>query len=66
MKRYYKNPARAQKLKENGCIIRITRGEGDNLEIIKEYSISPEEIQEQCKRRDMNLKEMLETERVQR
>jgi hypothetical protein len=65
MKRYFKNPARAQRLRENGCTVRVTRGEGDDMEIVEEYFVSPEEVQESCRRRDAHLKEILQSKRVQ-
>jgi hypothetical protein len=57
MKRYIKNPFAAN-LRENGYKVRITRGEGKNKEIVEEYFVSPEEIEDGNKRRREHLREM--------
>jgi hypothetical protein len=58
MKRYYKDSTRAQRLKENGCTIRVTRGEGEKKEIVREYTVTPEEIAEHNRIREEHLKNM--------
>ncbi|MCL2693522.1 MAG: hypothetical protein FWE60_00270 [Oscillospiraceae bacterium] len=48
-----KNPYAAH-LKKHGCKITVTRGEGDNKKIVKEYFRTPEEIAESAERRKNN------------
>ena len=51
MKDYYdfskgfRDPERAKRLKEKGCKITVTRGEGDEEVVVEEYFVTPEEIQ---------------------
>ena len=58
MKQYIKNPyaERAKSIRENGCTIRITRGEGADKIIVEERTVTPREIQLSNERREMNLK----------
>jgi uncharacterized DUF497 family protein len=44
MKRYIRNNDIAKRLRENGCTIRVTRGDGNQKEIIEERIVTPEEI----------------------
>ena len=45
LSKFFRNPERTKRLRENGCIIQVTRSEGENEKIVREYFISPEEIQ---------------------
>jgi hypothetical protein len=55
MKKFIKNPY-AGRIKENGCIIRVTHGSGAEKTIIRERFVTPEEIETSNERRDLNLK----------
>jgi NAD/NADP transhydrogenase alpha subunit len=41
----FRNPERAERLKKNGYMIQVTKGDGDKKEIVDEYFVSPEEVQ---------------------
>lgn len=41
----------AEPLRKHGCGVRVTRGEGDDMEIVEEYFVSPEQIAEEDKGR---------------
>ena len=60
MKKYIKNPY-AERLRKNGCTIRVTRGEGDNKVIVEERIVTPEEIALLNEHRDS----VLDSKRVQ-
>jgi hypothetical protein len=47
----FRNTERARRLKENGCRIIVTRGEGDDQVIVEERFVTPEEIQSHDLRR---------------
>ena len=57
MKKYIKNPyaERTASIRENGCTIRVTRGEGADKIVVEERTITPREIQLSNEQRDMNL-----------
>jgi len=58
MKDYYdfskgfRDPSRAERLRKNGCRIRVTEGEGENEKVVEEFFVSPEEIQAQTRLRE--------------
>ena len=54
MKEFIKNPY-AERIKKHGCSIRITRGNGENIVIIEERVVTPEEIEASNKRRNLTL-----------
>ena len=58
MKKYIKNPyaERTANIRENGCTIRITRGDGADKEIVEERTVTPREIQLSNERRDVNMR----------
>jgi hypothetical protein len=60
MRKFIKNPY-AERIKKNGCMIRITRGEGSNKVIVEERIITPKEIEISNERRDT----ILNKQRVQ-
>jgi DNA-binding PadR family transcriptional regulator len=60
MKRYIKKPEFTERIQKNGYIVRVYDGEGDNAPILKEYTVSPEQIAEENRIRERNLKELLE------
>ena len=60
MRKFIKNPY-AQRIRERGCVIRVTRGEGTDRVIVEERVITPEEIAISNAKRD----EILESRRVQ-
>jgi len=43
-----------KRLRENGCKITVTRGEGEDKRVIKEYFRTPEEIAKSVERRKAN------------
>jgi hypothetical protein len=51
MKKFIKNPY-AERIRKNGCMIRITRGEGADKVIVEERIITLEEIAASNERRD--------------
>ena len=57
MKDYYdfskgfRDPERVKRLRERGCKITVTRGEGDEKVIVEEYFVTPEELQADAERR---------------
>ena len=51
MRKFVKNPY-AERIRKNGCMIRITRGEGADKLILEERVITPEEIAASNERRD--------------
>jgi hypothetical protein len=51
MKKFIKNPY-AERIRKNGCMIRVTRGEGSDKVIVEERIITPEEIEISNERRD--------------
>jgi len=57
----FKRPDLAKRLKENGYKVTVIDGDGDDVKIIREYFVSPEEVTERGKRRE----EYLENMRVQ-
>ena len=50
----FRDPERARRLRENGYWVRVTRGEGDDMETVERYFVSPEEIAAQNEFRDRN------------
>jgi len=54
MREFIKNPY-AERIRKNGCSIRVTRGEGDNRVIVSERFVTPEEIEASNNRREKNL-----------
>ena len=50
MRKFIKNPY-AERIRKNGCVIRVTRGEGADKVIVKERVVTPEEIQASNERR---------------
>jgi hypothetical protein len=48
-----KNPF-AKRIKKYGCKITVTRGEGEDKKIVREYFRTPEEIAESVERRKSN------------
>ena len=57
----FKRPDLAKRLRENGYKVTVTDGEGENAKIVREYSVSPEDVVARGKRRE----EFLKKERVQ-
>ena len=51
MRKFIKNPY-AERIRKNGCMIRVTRGEGTDKVIVEERTITPEEIKSSNQRRD--------------
>jgi len=51
MRKFIKNPY-AERIRKNGCMIRVTRGEGADRVIVEERIITPEEIAASNERRD--------------
>jgi hypothetical protein len=54
MRKFIKNPY-AERIRKNGCMIRVTRGEGSDKVIVEERIITPEEIEISNERRNTNL-----------
>jgi hypothetical protein len=52
MKKYIKNPY-AERIRENGCIIRITNGNGINKVTISERIVTADDIEASNGRREM-------------
>jgi hypothetical protein len=44
MRKFIKNPY-AERIRKNGCMIRVTRGEGSDKVIVEERIITPEDIE---------------------
>ena len=55
MRNFIKNPY-AERIKEQGCTIRITHGNGADKKIIKEYVVTTKEIEASNELREINLK----------
>lgn len=53
--KFFRNPERAKRLRENGCRIIITDGKGENEKIVEDYFITPEQIAEENAKRDANV-----------
>ncbi|MCL2633201.1 MAG: hypothetical protein FWD34_01665 [Oscillospiraceae bacterium] len=51
MRKFIKNPY-AERIRKNGCTIRITRGEGTDKVIVEERVVTPEEIAVSNAKRD--------------
>jgi hypothetical protein len=51
MRKFIKNPY-AKRIRERGCVIRVTRGEGADRVIVEERIVTPEEITESVAQRD--------------
>jgi len=47
----FRNAERAERLRKNGYKVTITDGEGENAKIVREYIVTPEEVQARDKRR---------------
>ena len=54
MREFIKNPY-AERIKKHGCSIRITCGNGEDIIIIEERVVTPKEIEESNKRRNLVL-----------
>jgi hypothetical protein len=63
MRKFRKNPY-AENLRKNGCGVRVTRGDGDSMEIVQEYFVSPKQIVEESIVCEQNIREILESERA--
>jgi len=55
MRKFIKNPY-AERIRQNGCVIRITSGDGAAKVIVEERIVTPDEIQASNERRDANLR----------
>jgi len=49
--KFFRNPERTERLRKNGYTVQVTRGEGENEKVIREYFVTPEEVQARDKRR---------------
>jgi len=56
MREFIKNPY-AERIRKHGCTIRVTRGSGEDMVIIKERVITPEEIETSNERRNLKMGE---------
>ncbi|MDR2559765.1 MAG: hypothetical protein LBC86_09545 [Oscillospiraceae bacterium] len=45
LSKFFRNPERAKRLKENGCKVTITKGEGEDKRVVEQYFVTPEEVQ---------------------
>ena len=52
MRAFIKNPY-AERIRKQGCSIRITRGNGENRVVIEERVVTPEEIKASNERRNL-------------
>jgi hypothetical protein len=60
MRKFIKNPY-AERIRERGCVIRVTRGDGADRVIVEERVVTPDEIALSNARRN----ESLESRQVQ-
>jgi len=61
MRNFKKNTERAERLRENGCRVMVTRNESGKEVVVEDYFVTPEEIVASNERRD----EILRSRRVQ-
>jgi hypothetical protein len=61
MRKFVKNPY-AERIRQNGCTIRVTRGDGDARVTVEERVVTPEEVRASNEQRDA----ILRSRRVQR
>jgi hypothetical protein len=54
MRKFIKNPY-AERIRQNGCTIRVTRGEGADKIVVEERIVTPEEIEALNRCRDSTL-----------
>ena len=47
----FRNTDRAERLRKNGYKVTVTDGDGENAKIIREYIVTPEEVQARDKLR---------------
>ncbi|MCL2633441.1 MAG: hypothetical protein FWD34_02880 [Oscillospiraceae bacterium] len=56
LSKFFRNPERAKRLRENGCRIGVTRRVDGKDVIVKEYFVTPEQIAEENAGREINRK----------
>jgi len=47
----FRNPERAERLRKNGYKVTVTDGDSEDARVIREYFVTPEEVQARDKRR---------------
>ena len=45
LSKFFRNPERAKRRRENGYTVQIVDGKGENERVVKEYFVTPEEVQ---------------------
>ena len=51
LSKFFRNPERTKRLRENGYKVTVTDGDGEDAKVIREYFVTPEEIQARDKLR---------------
>jgi hypothetical protein len=54
--KFFRNPERAKRLRENGCRVMVTRRENGKEVVVEDYFITPEQIAEENAQRDASLR----------
>ena len=45
LSKFFRDPERAKRRQENGYTVQIVDGKGENERVVKEYFVTPEEVQ---------------------